>query len=193
MTDTSRKSVDTFRTSKAIGAVDPGKPHHVLVGLPGAGKSTVGALLAERLGRTFLDFDAEIERREGMPISQIFGERGEAGFRELERKITDELKDFGNMILAPGGGWIMDKESVALIRPPAVLIYLRVKPETAIKRLMGVPGSRPLLNRPDPLGELTKLFEARRLEYQKADIEVGTELVTPQQIAGDLAAKIAPK
>ena len=150
-------------------------------------------MVAEKLGRTFLDFDVEIERREGMPISQIFGERGEPGFRQLERKVTEELRDFGNMILAPGGGWVMDKETVALIRPPAILIYLRVKPETALKRLAGAAGSRPLLNHPDPLGELTKLFEARRMEYQKADIEVATELFTPHQVADDIVAKIMPK
>ena len=94
---------DTFRTSRSIGAIDPGKPHHVLVGLPGSGKSTVGAMVADRLGRTFLDFDTEIERREGMPIAQIFGERGEAAFRQLERKLTEELREFGNMIVAHGG------------------------------------------------------------------------------------------
>jgi shikimate kinase len=193
MTDTSRKSVDAFRTSRAIGTVDPGKPHHVLVGLPGSGKSTVGALVAEKLGRTFLDFDAEIERREGMQISQIFGERGEAGFRQLERKVTEELKDFGNMILAPGGGWIMDKETVALIRPPAKLIYLRVKPETALKRLAASTVARPLLNRPDPLVELTKLFEARRMEYQTSDMEIGTELLSPQQVAAEIVTKVQAK
>jgi shikimate kinase len=181
---------DTFRTSKSIGAIDPSKPHHVLVGLPGSGKSTVGAMLAEKLGRTFLDFDTEIERREGMPISQIFGERGEAAFRQLERKLTEELKDFGNMIVAPGGGWIGDADGVALIRPPAKLIYLRVRPETALKRLSGAPGTRPLLNRPDPLAELNKLLEARRAAYQAADIEVGAETLTPEQVTAEILAKI---
>jgi shikimate kinase len=184
---------DTFRTSKTLGSVDPGKPHLVLVGLPGAGKSTVGSLLAAKLGKTFLDFDLEIERREGMPISQIFGERGEAGFRELEKKLTEELKEFGNMVLSPGGGWITDPNVVALIRPPAKLVYLRVKPETALKRLAAEPAARPLLNRPDPLGELNKLFEARKLAYQAADIEVGTELLNPQQVTDQIAAKLAGK
>lgn len=184
---------DTFRTSRTVAAIDPGKPHHVLVGLPGSGKTTVGALVAEKLGRTFLDFDAEIERREGMPISQIFGERGEAAFRQLERKITDELKDFGNMIVAPGGGWIADAETVALIRPPAVLIYLRVRPETALNRLAGAVGSRPLLNRPDPLGELNKLLEARRTQLQSADFEIGTELLTPEEVTKQIVAKISEK
>lgn len=182
--------MDTFRSSVAVAAVDPSKPHIVLVGLPGAGKSTVGAMLAAKLGRTFLDFDSEIERREGMPISQIFGERGEAGFRELERKLTEELKVLGNMILAPGGGWVGDPTVVQIIRPPAFQVYLRVRPETAFKRLAGSTGGRPLLNRPDPLAELNKLFEQRRAAYQSSDLEIGTELYTPEKVTNEIIAKI---
>ena len=181
---------DTFRTSKTVSALDPSKPHIVLVGLPGSGKSTVGALLGERLGRTFLDFDVEIARREGMPVSRIFAERGEAAFRLLERKLTEETREFGNMVLAPGGGWIMDSEGVALLRPPARLVYLRVRPETAIKRLTGETDARPLLNRPDPLAELQRLFEERRSAYQAADIEVGAELITAQEVMEQIIAKL---
>ena len=181
---------DTFRTSKTVSALDPSKPHVILVGLPGSGKSTVGAMVAERLTRTFLDFDVEIERREGMPISQIFGERGEAGFRQLERKITEELQEIGNMVLAPGGGWILDQQAVALLRPPAKLVYLRVKPDTALNRLAGAAGGRPLLNRPDPAAEMQALFETRRALYQAADIEIGTELLTPQQVTEQIVAKL---
>lgn len=180
----------TFRTSKTLGSIDPGKPHVILVGLPGAGKSTVGMLLATRLAKTFLDFDLEIERREGMPITQIFGERGEPGFRELERKLTEELRDFGNMVLAPGGGWVADPTVVDLLRPPAKLVYLRVKPETALRRLAGEAGARPLLNRPDPLGEITKLFEMRKTAYETADLEVGAELLSPEQITSEIIAKL---
>jgi len=183
----------TFRSSQTVSALDPSKPHIVLVGLSGSGKSTVGALVAQKLGRTFLDFDAEIERREGMPIVQIFGERGEAGFRLLEHKLTEELKDLGNMVLAPGGGWIADASNVSILRPPAVFVYLRVRPETALKRLTGVAGGRPLLNRPDPLGELTKLFEARRGAYQASDHEIGAELLTPQQVTDQIVAKVSGK
>jgi shikimate kinase len=184
MTGTSPSSIDAA-------APDPAKPHIVLVGLPGAGKSTVGQMVAAKLGRTFLDFDVEIERRKGMPISQIFGELGEAGFRELERKLTEEMKVTGNMVLSPGGGWVGDPETVALLRPPALMVYLRVRPETALKRLGGAVGGRPLLNRPDPLGELNKLFELRRTAYQAADMEIGTEQLTPEQITEQIVAKAA--
>ena len=176
----------TFRTSRTVSALDPDKPHLVLVGLPGSGKSTVGALLAERLGRTFLDFDVEIERRQGMPVAAVFAERGEAAFRKLERSLTEELRELGNMVLAPGGGWVADPTVVALLRPPARLIYLRVRPETALKRLGTAVGTRPLLNRPDPLGEMHRLFEQRRAMYQAADLEVGTELHAPQQVTEDI-------
>lgn len=180
----------TFRTSKTLGSIDPGEPHIVLVGLPGAGKSTVGMMVATKLGRTFLDFDLEIERREGMPVSQIFGERGEPGFRELERKLTEELREFGNMVLAPGGGWVTDPTIVGLLRPPAKLVYLRAKPETALRRLAREASARPLLNRPDPTAEITRLFEARKEAYQSADLEIATELITPEQVTNEIIKKL---
>jgi shikimate kinase len=155
---------------------DPGTPHIVLVGLPGAGKSTVGRGVAERLGRSFLDFDVEIERRESKTIAEIFGERGEGYFRELERALTEELRLVGNMILAPGGGWVTNDGVVALLRPPARIVYLRVRPETALQRLGAERSSRPLLMRPDPLGELRRLLAARRAAYERADHVVEAEL-----------------
>ena len=114
----------TFRTSNPVSAADSRRPHLILVGLPGAGKSTVGRGVAERLARTFLDFDLEIERRQGKTIAEIFGEKGEGHFRQLERALTEELRLMGNMILAPGGGWVSSPEVVGMLRPPGRLIYL---------------------------------------------------------------------
>src|SRR5881227_466828 len=167
----------TFLTSGPVLAVDDRRPHLVLVGLPGAGKSTIGRAVAERLRRPFLDFDLEIERREGKNIADIFGEKGEGHFRALERALTEELRLMGNMVLAPGGGWVSSPEVVGMLRPPGRLIYLRVRPETALKRLGSERSTRPLLMRPDPLGELRRLLEARKKAYESADHVIEAELL----------------
>ena len=117
-----------------------------------------------------------------MTVAQIFGERGEYAFRQLERALTEELKDVGGMILSPGGGWIASPENVLLLRPPARFIYLRVRLETAIKRLGPQRSTRPLLIRPDPLGELRRLYEARKAAYEASDDSVDTERLSPQQV-----------
>ena len=180
----------TFRTSQPVSAADPSKPHTILVGLPGAGKSTVGRAVAERLLRSFLDFDKEIERREGQTVSEIFAEKGESYFRNLERHLTEELCDVGNMILSPGGGWVGNAEVVRLLRPPGQLIYLKVRPETALKRLGGRATTRPLLNRPDPVGELKRILEQRKGAYEAADYVIDTERFEPQRVI-DQVAEIA--
>lgn len=174
---------DTFRTSQPVFAADPTTPHVVLVGLPGAGKTTVGEAVARRLKRPFLDLDREIERRQGMTVNAIFAERGEHVFRGLERELTEELRSAGGMVLAPGGGWIADPGNVALLRPPARIIYLRVTPETAFRRMGPERDARPLLQRPDALGEVRKLEQARRALYEgSADVTVNTELLTVSQV-----------
>jgi shikimate kinase len=177
-----------FRTSQPGSAADPSKPHVILVGLPGSGKTTVGQAVAEQTGRTFLDLDQEIERREGRSIGQIFGEKGEPYFRKKERELTEELTLFGNMIIAPGGGWVSDPEVVGMVRPPARLIYLRVRPDTALKRLGPMRMMRPLLTRPDPLAELTRIFDARKVAYESADEMIDTELYGLQRVIEKVVA-----
>ncbi|HEY4129932.1 MAG TPA: shikimate kinase [Gemmatimonadaceae bacterium] len=172
----------TFRTSQPGSAADPSKPHLILVGLPGSGKTTVGQAVAKETGRTFLDIDLEIERREMKSVGQIFGENGEPYFRKREREITEELTLVGNMIVSPGGGWIANAETVALVRPPSVLVYLRVDPATALKRLGPLRMMRPLLSRPNPQAELERLLEARRAAYEAADHVVSTELFDLQRV-----------
>ena len=86
------------------------------------------------------------------------------------------------MILSPGGGWITSPENVALLRPPARIIYLRVKPETALRRMGPERATRPLLFRPDPLLELRKLLEARKGAYESADITVDTDFQSVQEV-----------
>lgn len=172
----------TFRTSRPVSAADPAQPHLILVGLPGSGKSTAGALTAEALGRTFLDFDLEIARRQGMSVADLFGQRGEPYFRELEHGLTAEVGQLGNMVLSPGGGWMTRKDTVALLRPPALLVYLKVTPATAMRRMAAMSDGRPLLRHPNPVGELEQLLTARRAAYETADVVIDVERLYPQEV-----------
>ena len=182
----------TFRTSQPGSAADPSIPHLILVGLPGAGKSTVGAALARELDRSFLDFDAEIVRREGMTISEIFAQKGEPTFRMLEHGLTEELRQLGGMVLSPGGGWVGRPDTVALIRPPAKMIYLRIRPRTALARMGRSVASRPLLGRPDPVGELERLLKERRGAYESADYVVDVERVPLPEVVRRILAAMQP-
>ena len=169
-------------------ATDARAPHLILVGISGAGKSTVGRTVAERLGRVFMDLDREIERREAATVSELFAEKGEPFFREKERQLTEELSRMGNMVLAPGGGWITNRDVVALLRPPGRIIYLKVKPETAIARLGDERTTRPLLMRPDPLGELKRMLMQREPMFVTADHVIDTERLKPQQVVEEVLA-----
>lgn len=151
----------------------------------------MGEAVAERLGRTFLDLDQEIERREGRSIGQIFGEKGEPYFRKKEEELTAELTLVGNMVIAPGGGWVTNPRNIAKVRPPSKLVYLRVSPDAAIKRLGPLRGMRPLLSRPDPLGELERLLRERKAAYQSADAVVDTELYALQRVI-EIVVQLAP-
>lgn len=157
--------------------------HLVLVGLPGAGKSTVGRAVARKLQRPFIDFDIELERRENKSVSEIFAERGERAFRALEVQLTAELASMEPSVFAPGGGWITNPGVVELIRPPGRIIHLKVSPAGALKRLGSARVSRPLLMESDPAAVLDRLWAGREALYALADGEVDTEVVDFQHVA----------
>lgn len=156
-------------------------PHLILVGLPGVGKTTIGRAAARTLGRPFLDFDAEIEKREGMPLREIFKEGGEEHFRRLEYALTLEVSTTGGMVLSPGGGWITQAPSVELLRSAGRIIYLRASPEAVARRLRRVE-TRPLLAGRDPLVALRELYEKRRALYEDAGTVLDTERLSRQQL-----------
>jgi shikimate kinase len=146
--------------------------------------------VADRVGRPFLDFDTEIVRREGASVARIFAERGEEHFRAVERRLTEELRGSGGMVLAPGGGWAAAPGNVALLRPPGRIIYLRADPETVLRRLRRSRNRRPLLAGPDPLGTLRRLLADREAFYRQADCVVDTEVLDLQRLI-DAVAELA--
>ena len=145
------------------------------------GKTTIGKAVARRLGRQFLDFDQEIERRSGLDVREIFRLKGEEHFRELEFALTEELSVRGGMVLSPGGGWITQKRSVELLRSNGRIIYLRASPEAVARRLRRVE-TRPLLAGRDPVVALRELYEKRRVLYETADTVIDTERLARQQL-----------
>jgi len=181
-----------FRTSQAVSAVDATRPHLILVGLPGAGKTTVAHAVGEKLGRQALDFDAEITRRELASIPEIFGSRGEAHFRALEHTLTEDLRETGGMILSPGAGWIANPGCLELLKPPAIMVYLKVKPETAVRRMGPATAERPLLQRPDPVGEVRRLLQERESLYLKSDHTLSTDLMTFERVVERIVALAMP-
>ena len=136
--------------------------------------------------------DAEITRRCGMTVPEIFGQRGEAHFRELETALTRELAETGGMVLAPGGGWIVREENRSLLCPPARMIYLKVSPEVALHRMGVATANRPLLNRPDPRGELERLLEERRPLYEQAEISILVDRLDAQRVTERILDKLQP-
>lgn len=162
--------------------------HVILVGLPGAGKTTVGKRLARRLGWPFLDLDAELVRRDGRPIARQFAEDGEPAFRAREAALSAEIAertpDAGAMVISPGGGWLENAAASAPLRRVGVLVYLRVPPAVALARI-GPEGRarRPLLAGDDPLAALEALFARRRAGYETADHVVDVSALAPPQAA----------
>ncbi|GAA2370300.1 shikimate kinase [Dactylosporangium salmoneum] len=163
-------------------------PRAVLIGAPGAGKTTVGGLLAERLGLRFRDVDADIEARAGKPIPEIFFDEGEEHFRALERAaIATALEEFDG-ILALGGGAIMAEETRKSLAGHTV-VYLAVEFADAVSRI-GLGAGRPLLAM-NPRATLKHLLDQRRPLYEEvATVTVPTDGRTPEEIADDLAARL---
>lgn len=157
----------------------------VLVGFMGAGKTTVGQLLAKRLGVPFLDSDVVIEQRQGRSIKSIFETDGEAHFRELEHRTIAELVEGEGVVLALGGGALGDARTRDALKAARV-VYLRVALADALARVKSDP-RRPMLQRPD----LPEIYAAREPVYAAAaDITVDTHGLRPEAVAAAVAAQL---
>ena len=138
-----------------------------LIGMMGAGKSTVGRLLAEKLKYQFVDADRELEARSGVPIPTIFEIEGEAGFRRREITLLAEITQRGGIVLATGGGAVLDAELAQLMRERGLVIYLRASADEIFRRTRQ-DRSRPLLQTPNPRVRIDELLAQREPLYEKA-------------------------
>lgn len=165
--------------------MEPGR-HIFLTGFMGAGKSKVGAVLSERLGRSFVDTDALVEEASGKPISDIFREAGEEAFRRLEHDAIRRASEMPPAVIALGGGAATREENWVVIRRSGVSVYLRASPETVFLRVSR-KGHRPLLaglNDEERLAKIRAMLAARESFYRRADLVVESrEDRTPEQTA----------
>jgi shikimate kinase len=159
------------------------KRHLVLVGLPGAGKSTVARLVADALGTHATDIDPVLERATGLTIAELFAEEGEPAFRERERAAVLQAFELPPHVVAPGGGWAAEPGNLDGVRGRAFVIHLAIAPKTAAARL-GVAGDRPLLTG-DPAARLERLAAARAPAYALADARVDADRA-PAEVAGEV-------
>ena len=161
-----------------------------LVGLMGAGKTTVGKLLARHLGKTFYDTDHEIEKRTGVKIPLIFEIEGEAGFRARETAAIDDLAQYEGIVLATGGGAVLHPKNRETLSQRGVVIYLRASVEDLWHRTRH-DKNRPLLQTQDPQAKLRELFAQRDPLYQEvANIIIDTSKQSVQTLVQQLEQKL---
>jgi shikimate kinase len=172
-------------------APDPGPDRSiVLVGLMGAGKTTVGRRLAKRLGLPFADSDEEIEKAADQKIAEIFERFGEPSFRDGERRVVRRLIEGPPKVIATGGGAFVDAETRALILERCIAIWLKAEPETLAERVRR-RDTRPLLRDRDPLEILRGLGEARNPYYAQAHLHVCSRAISHERMVQQIVEKLA--
>jgi len=155
-----------------------------LIGMPGAGKSRIGAILADRLGRRLADSDDELCRWTGKSIPELFAVHGEAGFRRLECRVVEELATYHDLVVSLGGGAVLDDDNVAALLLTGVLVYLDVAPDVLVERLEGDTG-RPLLA--GDLGSRLHATHAERAPRYRAVADTHVDASkAPEAVADDV-------
>ncbi|MCA0432250.1 MAG: shikimate kinase [Proteobacteria bacterium] len=179
----------TIKDLEAAKTFVSGRPI-VLVGLMGAGKTSIGRRLAEKMGLPFVDADHEIELAAAQSIPDIFAQHGEAYFREGERRVIARLMENGAQVLATGGGAFINPETRARIKAGGVSVWLRAELPLLMKRV-SKRGDRPLLKADDPEAVMRDLMALRYPIYAEADVTVESRDVQHQQMVSEVIRGLA--
>src|SRR5580658_9659654 len=160
-----------------FGGVDPAARHRriALIGLRGAGKSTLGAALAERLEMPFLELDRLIEHESGLTLSLIFDFRGQSGFRQLERQcLEDVIQHHPRFVVATGGSLVSEPATFERLLSGCFTVWLRASPEEHMQRVIAQGDMRPMSNNRDAMSDLKRILAEREVLYSKADVQLHT-------------------
>lgn len=169
-----------------------GRRSVVLVGMMGAGKSSIGRRLAARLGIPFADADAEIEEAAGMSIADIFEAHGEPSFRSGEARVIARLLEQGPQVLATGGGAFMNPQTRTIIHEKGISVWLKAEIDVLTRRLRR-RNDRPLLKTADPTETLTNLLAARNPIYGEANVIVTSRDVAHEVIVEEIVSALRDK
>ena len=163
------------------------KENIILIGFMGVGKTSLGKLLASKLGRPFIDLDEKIEHDANMTIPEIFEKHGEKYFRELEKAAVKEVSARRNIIIATGGGTVKDEENLQLLKNSGVVICLTTDAEEIFRRT-ATRGERPVLDGSgnERLETIKKLLAERQQFYNQADFQIDTTEWSPLQIVNEI-------
>ena len=153
-----------------------------LVGMMGSGKSTAGRHLAEQLGYRFLDADSSIEQVAGRSIPELFASEGEAGFRDLEAAVLNQIASWHSLVVATGGGVVTRPENWGQMQQ-GVVVWLDAPDALLLQRLSADPTPRPLMQSEDPAQQLAELMGQRRPLYAQADLHIVQDGRAPDQVA----------
>jgi len=162
---------------RRFGGVDPAARRRriALIGLRGAGKSSLGAALAERLGMPFLELDRLIEQESGLTLNVIFDFRGQAGFRELERQCLESvLRRYPCFVLATGGSLVSEPGTFERLLSSCFTVWVRASPEEQMQRVIAQGDMRPMANNRDAMSDLKRILREREALYSKSDIQIDT-------------------
>jgi shikimate kinase len=192
MPDVALPIPDAASSSAAALAAALGRRSVVLVGMMGAGKSSIGRRVAARLGIPFVDADVEIEEAAGMSIADIFAAHGEPYFRAGEARVIARLLEHGPQVLATGGGAFMNEQTRANIRDKGVSVWLKAELDVLTRRLRR-RNDRPLLKTADPVATLANLLAERDPIYGEADVTVMSREIPHDLIVGEIVAAVGSK
>ncbi len=167
------------------------KTNVALIGFMGVGKSAIGKVLAEKLNKEFIELDDLIEQKAGKSIPQIFQQDGEIAFRELEIEVTKEVSRNKNLVIACGGGMVLNKINIDRLKKEATIVYLTAPPGIILKRVLSEGETRPLLKAPNKALSIKELIRFRKPFYERAaDVKINTSKLDIDSIAEHIISKL---